>query len=34
LLRSGVKAPQVGDRFHVSTDVADTTQEWNVGRTR
>ena len=25
LLRAGVRAPQVGDRFHVSTDVADTT---------
>jgi hypothetical protein len=24
LLRAGVKAPQIGDRFHVSTDVADT----------
>jgi cold shock CspA family protein len=24
LLRAGVKAPQVGDRFHVSTGVADT----------
>ena len=34
LLRAGVKAPLVGDRFHVSTDIADTTQGWNVGRTR
>jgi len=34
LLRVGVKAPQVGDRFHVSTDIADTIQGWNVGRTR
>jgi cold shock CspA family protein len=34
LLRAGVKVPQIGQRFHVSTDAADTTQGWNVGRTR
>ena len=32
LLKAGVKAPQVGDRFHVSIDVADTAP--NKSRSR
>lgn len=33
LLRAGVKAPQIGDRFRFSTGVADMAQGWNVERT-
>ena len=34
LLRAGVRAPHIGQRFDVSIDVVDTTEGWNVGRTR
>jgi hypothetical protein len=33
LLRAGVKSPQIGDRFRISTGVADMAQGWNVERT-
>ena len=32
LLRAGVKAPQIGDRFRFSIGVADTAQGWDIER--